>query len=711
MMLMSKNSLSRQSVSNTLESGHIDELLETEWLLANSRGGFASGTIAGCNTRRYHGLLIGSLDPPANRIVALSNCYETLTVAGHCHSGLACPEQGRRDPESRNMDTCFRPLRRIATSRGDNREVALGCFEFDGRLLAEPAGSLAEFSKDIGVHFDYELGFADLTKSIYLLPDSDTVAIVYDFSNIGAEFDFFVRPLIAMRDFHSLQKSGSAFLSLWRDYGIAVRATSAPASELVLYTDQMSFAQGPQWWYNFLYRKDKQRGQGYLEDLWTPGVFRCSIDSTERIVLWASLSRQNEPPQAQELDIDVILDSLILREKELTGAAKHDDRYAGPLYSAAGAFVVERQISDAGHTTILAGYPWFLDWGRDTFIALPGLLLCTKRFDEAADVLKTFAKAVSEGMIPNRFDDYGSGPHYNSIDASLWFVHAAFEYLRASCDAATFSVDLLPAVKWVIESYHTGTRFGIHADDDGLITGGSCNTQLTWMDAKYDEVVFTPRHGKAVEINALWYNQLCNLADYYTGRNADLEIRYKQLARKVKQSFARLFWNEEKGYLNDCIRPDGTVDDSLRPNQIYAVSLPFSPLTDRQQKSVVDIVQTELLTPFGLRTLNKDDERFVGQYEGDQRQRDAAYHNGTAWPYLIGPFIEAYLRVNNSSKQSKRKAMRYLRPLLRHLTSDGCIGSISEIFDGDEPQRPKGCFAQAWSVAEVLRAYFLITQT
>jgi len=615
--------------------------------------------------------LVGSLNPPAGRIVTISNCRETLTISG--------------------------------------REVTLGCFEFDGKLSAQSAGLLTKFSKDIGVHFDYELGFADLTKSVYLLPDSDTVAIVYDFSNIGAEFDFSVRPLIAMRDFHSLQKSGSAFLSLWQDYGIAVRAESAPASELVLYTDQMSFAHDPQWWYNFLYRKDKQRGQDCLEDLWTPGVFRCSVDSPNRIVLWANLSRPHEAEQAQQFDLDVILDSLILREKELTEAAKHDDRYAGALYSAAGWFVVERQIAGRQHTTILAGYPWFLDWGRDTFIALPGLLLCTKRLDEAADVLKTFARAVTEGMIPNRFDDYGGKLHYNSIDASLWFVHAAFEYLRASCDAATFSADLLPAVRWVIDSYHRGTRFGIHADSDGLITGGNADTQLTWMDAKCDGVVFTPRHGKAVEINALWYNQLRNLADYYIGRNADLENHYKQLAQKVKQSFAEVFWNEETGYLNDCVLPDGTVDSSLRPNQIYAVSLPFSPLTDRQQKSVVDVVQTELLTPFGLRTLNKDDERFIGQYAGDQRQRDAAYHNGTAWPYLIGPFIEAYLRVNNSSKQSKRKAMRYLRPLLKHLTTDGCIGSISEIFDGDGPQRPRGCFAQAWSVAEVLRAYKLIT--
>jgi len=671
-MLMSKNSLSRQSSSLTLETPHADKSLETEWLLTNSRGGFASGTIAGCNTRRYHGLLTGSLNPPANRIVTISNCRETLIISG--------------------------------------REVTLGCFEFEGKLSAEGAGLLTKFSKDTGVHFDYDLGAVRVTKSVYLLPDSDIVAIVYDFPTVDKEFDFLARPLVAMRDFHSLQKSGSALSALPDDYGVAVRAVHSDMGVLFLRAGRMSFEQDAQWWYNFLYRREKQRGQEYLEDLWSPGVFRCHIDAPDRIILWAGLSRFADTAETVELDLDIVLDSLILREKELTAGVKGDDNRASRLYSAAGAFVIERQITGEPRTTILAGYPWFLDWGRDTFISLPGLLLCTGRLNEAADVLKTFAQAVSEGMIPNRFDDYGAEPHYNSIDASLWFVHAAFEYLRTSCDAATFGADLLPAVRWVIDSYHRGTRFGIHADDDGLITGGDAGTQLTWMDAKYDDTAFTPRHGKAVEVNALWYNQLCNLADYYIGRNADLESRYKQLARKVKQNFSRVFWNEEKGYLNDCVLPDGTVDDSLRPNQIYAVSLPFSPLADRQQRKVVEVVKNELLTPFGLRTLNKDDERFIGQYAGDRRQRDAAYHNGTVWPYLIGPFIEAYLRVNNYSKQSKRKAMRYLRPLLNHLKDDGCIGSISEIFDGDQPQRPKGCFAQAWSVAEVLRAYRLITQ-
>ncbi|MHC5060218.1 MAG: amylo-alpha-1,6-glucosidase [Planctomycetota bacterium] len=672
-MLISKKNHSRHSAAVTPELPDVNELLETEWLLTNSRGGFASGTITGCNTRRYHGLLVGSLHPPANRTMAVSNCHETLSIQG--------------------------------------RQISLSNFEFDGLSPGADDCLPVEFRSDTGVHFDYELGEVSLTKSIYLLPDSDVVAMVYDFSDIEAEFNFQVRPLAAMRDFHSLCKSGrTKFFSGWRDYGIAVSAGCGDAGAAFLQTDQMSFVQDPQWWYNLLYRKEKQRGQDYLEDLWSPGYFRCHVDSPGRIVLWAGLSTVADIEQVEEFDLDIVLDSLTLREKELTKAAGRSDKYAPKLYSAAGRFVVERQIEGEQRATILAGYPWFLDWGRDTFIALPGLLLCTNRLDAAADVLKTFANAVSDGMVPNRFDDYGGQPHYNSIDASLWFVHAAFEYLRASCDTTTFSVDLLPAIKWIMESYRSGTRFGIHADIDGLITGGSAETQLTWMDAKYEGTAFTPRYGKAVEINALWYEGLCSLADYYFGRDAELENHYKQLAEEVRRSFVEVFWNETNGYLNDCVLPDGTVDKSLRPNQIYAVSLRFSPLEHHQQLGIVNVVQKQLLTPFGLRTLDKGDLRFVGQYTGGQRQRDAAYHNGTSWPYLIGPFIEAYLRVNSFSKQSRRKAMRYLRPLLKHLTDDGCFGSISEIFDGDQPQRPKGCFAQAWSVAEVLRAYKLINR-
>jgi predicted glycogen debranching enzyme len=391
------------------------------------------------------------------------------------------------------------------------------------------------------------------------------------------------------------------------------------------------------------------------------------------------------------------------------------------LCLAADQFISKRQTSqnhppshlaseDAGAsgTTILAGFPWFMDWGRDVFVALPGLLLSTGRFDEARSVLTTFAAATDDGLIPNRFDDRSNTAHFNSIDASLWFINAAFQYLDAAGDSQTFTQHLLPTIRWIIDSYCDGTQFGICADADGLITGGDNETQLTWMDAKYDGVAFTPRYGKAVEVNALWYNSLCRLAQFYAGRNAENAKHYRSMADKVENSFRQLFWNETAGYLNDCILPGGLADASLRPNQIFAVSLPFSPLPARQQKGVVDAVQKNLLTPYGLRTLDACDSRYKGRYEGPQQQRDEAYHQGTVWPYLIGPFVEAYLKVNDFSQKSKDEASEFIEPLMQHLTEDGCLGQVCEIFDGDAPHKPKGCIAQAWSVAELIRAYQLI---
>jgi predicted glycogen debranching enzyme len=336
---------------------------------------------------------------------------------------------------------------------------------------------------------------------------------------------------------------------------------------------------------------------------------------------------------------------------------------------------------------------------------LPGLLLATRRFDEAKSVLLSFAGAADEGMIPNCFDDYANDAHFNSVDASLWFINAAFAYLAASGDRRTFREQLLPVVIFIIDAYRRGTRFGIHADSDGLITAGDSNTQLTWMDAKYDGVAFTPRYGKAVEVNALWYNALMLLDQFYDdSKHSQRELKVE--IDKVRTSFRKLFWNESWGRLNDCILPDGTADATLRPNQIFAVSLSFSPLEPAQQKAVVDIVEKKLLTPFGLRTLSPDDGRYHGKYSGRQSDRDRAYHQGTVWPYLIGPFVEAYLKVHTSKEQ----ASRFIEPLLTYLTGDGCIGQVSEIFDGDPPHKPKGCFAQAWSVAELIRVYLMVKE-
>jgi len=671
-MQTSSYDASRQALTFPLRGHPLESLLDTEWLLTNSRGGFACGTVAGCNTRRYHGLLVGTLNPPANRIVALANLREVVTTA--------------------------------------EGSVELGDFEFEGRLSDTGMQGLTAFRQDRGVHFEYTLEAADVVRSVYLLPDADTVAVVYEIANLRAPFEMSVRPLVALRDFHGLQHAHTPMRAVAHGDAWGVRTDAGYTGELLLQSRQMEFVQDSQWWYNFHYRVEQRRGQDCREDLWSPGVYRCRVEEPGQVILWASLAECLDPadPADVELDPDIALDALMLRDREWQGAERRSDHVWRRLCSAASQFVVERRIAGRRTPTILAGYPWFLDWGRDTFIALEGLLLCTKRFTEAAGVLTTFARAVDEGMIPNRFDDYGNDPHYNSIDASLWFVHAAFTFLRAGGDEPTFRKRLLPAIRYIVESYRKGTRFGIHADEDGLITGGDDHTQLTWMDAKRDGIAFTPRHGKAVEVNALWYNDLCSLAAYYQRRNADESRFYRELAEKVAHSFRRLFWNASTGYLNDCVLPDDSVDTGLRPNQIYAVSLPHSPLPFSWQQRVVDVVERELLTPYGLRSLSRHDPRYIGRYEGDAFQRDRAYHQGTVWSHLIGPFIEAFLRVHRSDKSGRAEAAEFLRPLLDHLMHQGCLGSINEIFDGDEPHTPRGAFAQAWSVAEVMRAYRLI---
>jgi len=694
------------AISISTANQPIENLLTKEWLLTNERGSYASSTIAGCNTRGYHGLLIGSLNPPVNRMMTLTNCLEMVIIKG--------------------------------------RAFNLSTFEFSGKFAPTGFTFLRQFRRDIGSHFDYELDELKLTKSVYLLRDTDTVALVYDFTSVqhrkvscGEPVEFVLRPFVGLRDFHTLQKSHAPLYSRRFGNGVLIRHNIANSCELFLsclsvhparekneVSHGVNFEKDRQWWFNFVYRNNRERGQDFTEDLWTPGFFKCRIETPAKVVLWANLSppwARCKPEQLANLDIDTVREDLRRHQENIKQCvSRHSSlvsRITGhrtratnfeALCLTADRFIARRQTNHTQRTTILAGYPWFADWGRDAFIALPGLLLSTGRFEEAKSVLTTFATAADEGMIPNRFDDRSGTTYFNSVDASLWFINAAFQYLQATSDSSTFTQELLPTIHWIIESYHKGTRFDIHADDDGLITAGDDQTQLTWMDAKCDGVAFTPRCGKAVEVNALWYNSLCLLAQFYRERDIEAAEHYKSMSENVRAGFCKLFFNESKGYLNDCIWPDGSVDESLRPNQIFAVSLPFSPLSDRQQKSVVNAVQKQLLTPYGLRTLNVQDSRYKGVYTGPQQQRDEAYHQGTVWPYLMGPFVESYLKVNGYSKKSKKKAAEFIRPLLHHLTEDGCLGSVSEIFDGDVPHKPRGCFAQAWSVAELIRAYQLI---
>jgi predicted glycogen debranching enzyme len=649
----------------------LEDLLTQEWLLTNARGGYCSSTIAGCNTRAYHGLLVGSLQPPVCRVVALANVLETVAYDGQSYE--------------------------LSTS------------EFNDRFA--PAGHtyLKQWSRDIGVHFAYELGRARVTRSVYLAREADVVALLYTVDAIKKPLELTVRPFVGLRDFHTLQNARAPLCSRRVERGVLVRHNVPDSCQLVMASEQAQYEDSPQWWHQFVYRCERERGQAFTEDLWTPGVFKITLKKPGQFVVWAHLQGHDGPGIAEPFDLNEIREDLVDHQREIVAAGGAGRRVNKALCVAADQFVARRTTAKGQGTTIMAGYPWFADWGRDAFVALPGLLLDTGRVEQAKQVLLTFAESADQGMIPNCFDEHDNTAHYDSIDASLWFIHAAFRYLQVSEDNRIFTRDLMPVIRWILDSYQKGTRFGIHADTDGLITAGPAPAPLTWMDARCGDTVFTARHGKAVEVNALWHNALSLVSQYYARRDRQSSQSYKALAAQVGESFVARFWNDATGYLNDVIAPDGTADSSLRPNQIFAISLPYAPpLSAEQQASILEKITQRLLTPYGLRTLDPGHPSYRGVYTGSRYERDGAYHQGTVWPYLIGPFVEAYIRVNGEDRKARLRATAFLETLLDHLTAEGCLGSLCEVFDGDEPARPKGCIAQAWSVAELIRAYRIV---
>ena len=650
----------------------IDHLLEKEWLLTNRRGSYASGTVIGCNTRRYHGLLVASLNPPVQRVVTLSNLLEKITLP--------------------------------------DRAVELAHFEFADCFHPRGFQFLNSFQRDLGVQFTYHFDNLTIEKSVYLDSDQDLVLITYDFTGLEQRLTFSLLPLLALRDFHSLLTGAVDFRLSYKNNLLIVRTAAPDSPVLQMACPNAAFHAQPDFWHNFHYRAEARRGQDNKESLFTPGTFEITLDAPSRVtfVAWAGAARQKPP--ALQIDPEEFVEKLYRRARLLIDTACCSDAHEAALTLAADQFIVHRRISRTRSlATILAGYPWFADWGRDAFISLPGLLLATNRFDEAAQVLATFAAAIEQGMIPNRFDDYGGEPLYNSVDASLWFINAAWQYLLATKDVKYFRRRLLPAIIEIVTAYHTGTHFDIHADSDSLITAGSADTQLTWMDARCNGVSFTPRYGKAVEINALWYNALCICCETASGKQK--RKQFADLAGAVRDSFNEIFWNETGRYLYDCVLPNGRADKAIRPNQIFAVSLPFSPLSSARQLAVVNCVSEYLLTPYGLRSLSPADKNYQPYYRGDRFARDRAYHQGTVWAWLIGPFVEAWLKANSFSPHARLQAAEIITPLLEHINSDACIGQVCEIFDGDYPHAPNGCIAQAWSTAELLRIKKLLRQT
>jgi predicted glycogen debranching enzyme len=642
--------------------GQLACAMRREWLVTNGIGGYAAGTIAGLLTRRYHGLLIAALQPPLGRTLLLTKLDETVLYgASHAYP--------------------------LAVNRWSNQVVEPEGYRHLERFHLEGTTPV----------WTYACADARLEKRVWMQPGANTTYVRYDLRRATAPLCLSVKALVNYRDHHDVTRAEG-----WRmhvsplTHGLYVRAFGG-AAPFYLRSDADRVTPQHAWYHDYYYDLEAYRGLDALDDHLYVGLLEKTLEPGDSLTLICST------------DADVTLDSAAAYEerqayeRSLLAAAQES---RGPLPEpvaqlvlAADQFVVRRPLPENPQgCTVIAGYPWFGDWGRDTMIGLPGLALCTGRPAIAGQILRTFAHFIQRGMLPNRFPDEGEWPEYNTVDATLWYLHAVRATYQATGDDDLVR-DLYPVLQEIVTWHQAGTRYGIHVDaEDGLLYAGQAGVQLTWMDAKVEDWVVTPRTGKPVEVNALWYNALRTMAEFAAllGEPRDA---YDALADRAAAGFSR-FWNAQAGYCYDVLDGPAGDDPSLRPNQLLAVSLPHSPLAAEQQRAVVDACARHLLTSHGLRSLAPDHPDYAGRYGGGVRQRDGAYHQGTVWGWLIGPFVDAHLRVY----RDPALARSFLEPLLRHL-DEGCVGSVSEIFDGDPPFVSRGCFAQAWSVAELLRAW------
>jgi predicted glycogen debranching enzyme len=634
----------------------LDQATTREWLETNGIGGFASSTIIGMNTRRYHGLLVAALHPPVGRIVALSSYQETIRLG--------------------------------------SREYELGCNRYGDTVHPQGYRHLDYMQNTPYPTFGYKIGKAQIRKSVFMPYGRNATVVTYE-SDQDVSLD--VRPLVAYRDYHHTTRQNGD-ISSSPEVGVNALRYTPYAGQPPLHISHTGgqFVGDGFWYFDFEYEVERYRGLDAVEDLFSPGSLTFALGPDEPVSLIASV---DDPIPIDE--VDEIRASEIDRRKNRSASIVVEDEFAVSLANAADTYVVKR---DGNLSTIIAGYPWFSDWGRDTFIALPGITLVTGRFDHAAGMLKAFAKACDKGMIPNRFPDHGEVADYNSVDASLWYIQAVNRYLDYTGDFAGIEEEIWPTIKSIVTHYHDGTRYGIHADTDGLITAGEGNVQLTWMDAKVGDWVVTPRHGKPVEINALWYHAL-RVSEALATRFGDITFAEKAsaYAERLQAVFEPTYWNEERGCLYDLVHADGK-DGAIRPNQVLALSLPHRLVEQERSRKILEVIEQNLLTPRGMRSLWQGHPSYAGHYGGDQHSRDGAYHQGTVWGWLIGPFVTAYVNVNGRSEAARNQAAEFIEPFRSHLFEAG-IGHISEIFDGDAPHESRGCYAQAWSVGEVLRCY------
>ena len=672
-------SLGRAVCDNLLAAMH------REWLVANGLGGYASGTIAGPLTRRYHGLLVAALAPPVERTVLVAGTIDWVTYLGRRWS-LSSYEYSDRtiDPQG------YRHLQ---------------AFMLEGMLPV----------------WHYALADALLERRVWMAYGANTTYVTYRVLRASGPIELEITPLVTYRDFHSLTGANRPMPQVEAEGRSATVRAFDGARPFRLLASDGEFKSDGDWWWNLHHREETARGLDDRSDCYDPGTFTAHLQPGETFAL--TLTAEAEPPAAHDTALAEARErqEALLRQAD----AERADPVVQQLVLAADQFIVARETNPtpallptstpaaAGSRriptsrTVIAGYHWFNDWGRDTMIALPGLTLATGRSEEGADILRGFARYVSDGLLPNNFPDRsGEIPGYNTVDATLWYVVALHAHVEATEDMSLIA-ELLPTLREIVASHRRGTRYGIGVDPaDGLLRAGEQGVQLTWMDALVDGWVVTPRTGKPVEINALWYNALRMIAVWLAADGdvagaADCDA----LADRARASFRARFARPDGQGLADVV--DGPEGDDLavRPNQIFAVSLPYPLLEGAEAEAIVATVGRSLLTSYGLRTLSPDDSRYHGDYGGDRVRRDGGYHQGPVWPWLIGAYAEAYARVHNDPAT----ALTILRPFEQHL-ADACIGSISEILEGDAPHQPRGAVAQAWSVSEVLRVWRKLTK-
>lgn len=639
---------------------------QNEWLETNGLGGWAGSSIIGANTRRYHGLLVAAIVPPAERMVLLSKLDETIVTA--------------------------------------DKRVELGVNLYHNHTI-HPDGHhyLNSFTKELFPEWEYEAEGIKFKKTIAMVHGENTVLVIYDVIEAVQPFTLELLPLMAARGYHSLNHEGAQMH--WHvdvENGIFHNQPDGK-TDVFISVPGSSYQHTPRWFNNFQYVVEQYRGLDYTEDLFNHGIFSVELKKNDSLGIIIS----TEDPVGKD---PYELLSRETRRRKLLISNQPDDELVKQLTLAADQFIVKRTIrSEGSHSsptgggqeraTIIAGYHWFTDWGRDTMISLPGLCLNTGRFEDAKKILTDFAKSVSQGMLPNRFQDNGEAPQYNNVDGTLWYFIAVYKYLHATGDKDFVLNEILPVLKDIIDWHYKGTRYNIHVTGDGLLFAGEEGQQLTWMDARIGTLVVTPRMGKPVEIQALWYNVLKIFAGLLQLNDQQHDAFTVNIgAEKAKQSFAQQFWNAEGSYLYDVIDGNGNPDPKLRPNQLFAISLPFALIEGEQARTVLKIAEEQLYTPVGLRSLPASDVHYMPVYGGDAFHRDSSYHEGTVWSWLLGPYVDAIIKVYGS----KEKAQEVIDNFKYHL-NEACIGSVSEIFDAEPPHHPHGCVAQAWGVAEVLR--------